>query len=111
MITSLYASLLALSMVRLSVSAIKLRRKNRISVGDELALRAHSNAVEYIPISLVPVLTLELNGAPQALIHVFEATLLHPLCAGASRPGSQDTGIGPANNALSVNRLGVRRFV
>lgn len=75
MITCLYASLLALSMVRLSVSAIKLRRKNRISVGDELALRAHSNAVEYIPISL-------------ALIHVLEATLfVGRIPTGISRHG------------------------
>lgn len=82
MITPLYASLLALLIVRLSVSVIKLRRKNRISVGDggnealQLAIRTHSNAVEYIPISLLLLLTLELNGAPKALIHVLGATLL-----------------------------------
>jgi len=76
MITSLYASLLALLVVRLSLSVIKLRRKNRIIVGDggneelQLAIRTHANALEYIPITLLLLLTLELNGAPKILIHI-----------------------------------------
>ncbi|MGZ8239642.1 MAG: MAPEG family protein, partial [Methylobacter sp.] len=82
MITAIYASLSALLIVRLSLSVIKLRRKNRVSVGDggnealQLAIRAHSNAVEYIPIALMLLLMLELNGAPKILIHILGATLL-----------------------------------
>ncbi|MGZ8238835.1 MAG: MAPEG family protein, partial [Methylobacter sp.] len=38
--------------------------------------RAHSNAVEYIPIALMLLLMLELNGAPKILIHILGATLL-----------------------------------
>lgn len=82
MITSIYASLLALLIVRLSISVIKLRRKNRISVGDggneelQLAIRTHSNAVEYIPIALMLLLMLELNGAAKILIHLLGATLI-----------------------------------
>ena len=82
MITSIYASLSALLIVKLALSVIKLRRKNRVSVGDggveelQLAIRAHSNAVEYIPITLMLLLTLELNGAPKILIHILGATLL-----------------------------------
>lgn len=82
MITSIYASLSALLIVKLTLSVIKLRRKNRVSVGDggneelQLAIRTHSNAVEYIPIALLLLLTLELNGAPQILIHILGVTLL-----------------------------------
>ncbi len=82
MITSLYASLLALLIVRLSLSVIKLRRKNRIIVGDggneelQLAIRTQANALEYIPITLLLLLTLELNGAPKILIHILGATLI-----------------------------------
>jgi len=82
MITALYASLSALLIVRLSLSVIKLRRKNRVSVGDggnealQLAIRAHSNAVEYIPIALMLLLMLELNGAPKLLVHILGITLL-----------------------------------
>lgn len=82
MITSIYASLAALLIVKLTLSVIKLRRKNRISVGDggneelQLAIRTHANAVEYIPITLMLLLTLELNGAPQILIHISGVALL-----------------------------------
>ena len=82
MITSIYASLSALLIVRLSLAVIKLRRKNRVSVGDggneelHLAIRAHSNALEYIPITLMLLLTLELDGAPKILIHILGVTLL-----------------------------------
>jgi len=71
-----------LLIVRLTLSVIKLRRKNRVSVGDggneglQLAIRAHANAVEYIPIALMLLLTLELNGAPKILIHILGATLI-----------------------------------
>jgi uncharacterized protein len=82
MITSIYASLSVLLIVRLTLSVIKLRRKNRISVGDggneelHLAIRTHANAVEYIPIALLLLLMLELSGAPNILIHILGATLL-----------------------------------
>lgn len=82
MITSIYASLSALIIVKLALSVIKLRRKNRVSVGDggneqlQLAIRTHANAVEYIPITLLLLLTLELNGAPTILIHILGVTLL-----------------------------------
>ena len=82
MITSIYASLSVLLIVKLTLSVIKLRRKNRISVGDggneelQLAIRTHANAVEYIPIALLLLLMLELNGAPKILIHIFGATLI-----------------------------------
>jgi uncharacterized protein len=82
MITSLYASFSALLIVKLSISVIKLRRKNKISVGDggneelQLAIRTHANAVEYIPITLLLLLTFELNGAPKILIHLLGATLI-----------------------------------
>jgi uncharacterized protein len=82
MITSIYASLAVLLIVKLTLSVIKLRRKNRISVGDggneelQLAIRTHANAVEYIPIALLLLLLLELNGAPNILIHILGITLL-----------------------------------
>jgi len=82
MTTSIYASLSVLLMVKLTLSVIKLRRKNRISVGDGgneallLAIRTHANAVEYIPIALLLLLMLELNGAPNILIHILGSTLL-----------------------------------
>lgn len=82
MITSIYASLAVLLIVRLSISVIKLRRKYRISLGDggneelQVAIRAHANALEYIPITLLLLLMLELTGAPKILIHLLGLVLI-----------------------------------
>lgn len=82
MITSIYASLAVLLIVRLSIAVIKLRRKYRISLGDggneelQVAIRAHANALEYIPITLLLLLMLELNGAPKILIHLLGLVLI-----------------------------------
>ncbi|OLP18418.1 hypothetical protein BST81_10660 [Leptolyngbya sp. 'hensonii'] len=75
MISSLYASLLALLIVWLSLRVIKLRQTKKVSLGDggeselQVAIRAQGNATEYIPISLILLLLLELNKAHGALIH------------------------------------------
>jgi uncharacterized protein len=40
------------------------------------AVRAHGNASEYIPLGLIMLLTLELQGAPFWLVHVFGVMLV-----------------------------------
>ena len=75
MITSIYASLLTLFIVWLSLNVIRLRRSNKVRLGDgghsnlQVAIRAHGNAVEYIPLSLVLLALLEFAHARAALIH------------------------------------------
>lgn len=75
MITSLYAGLLALLLVWLSLRVITLRRAHKVSFGDggvpelQIAIRAQGNATEYIPIALILLALLELSGAHMALIH------------------------------------------
>ncbi|MGZ5049604.1 MAG: MAPEG family protein [Methylobacter sp.] len=82
MITSVYAALAALFIVKLSLSVIKLRRQHRVSVGDggiealQLAIRAHANALEYMPMALLLLLLLELNDAPKMLVHLGGSALL-----------------------------------
>lgn len=82
MITSIYAALSALFIVKLSLSVIKLRRQHRVSVGDggiealQLAIRAHANALEYMPMALLLLVLLELNQAPTMLIHLAGSALL-----------------------------------
>ena len=76
MITAFYASICALILVKLSIAVIKLRRKHRVSLGDGgnealiTAIAAHSNASQYIPISLLLLFVLELNDANIWLIHL-----------------------------------------
>ena len=82
MITALYASLLALLIVWLSLNVIKARRKHKIRYGDGdnkqliCARTAHSNTVQYTPLALLLLLMLEINHASIWLIHILGASLL-----------------------------------
>lgn len=82
MITALYASLLTLLIVWLSLNVIKSRRKNKVRYGDGdnkeliIARTAQSNTVQYIPLALLLLLMLELNHASIWLIHLLGITLL-----------------------------------
>ncbi len=82
MISALYASLSAFIIVWLSLNVIKNRRKYKISAGDggnkelETARAAHSNAIEYIPIILLMLFSLEYNQANLIIVHLFGITLI-----------------------------------
>ena len=77
MITVIYASLCALLIVWLSLQVIKIRHRERVNIGDGnceqlvYSISAQSNAIEYIPISLLLLFALELNGAHIGFLHAF----------------------------------------
>lgn len=79
---SLYAALLALLYVVLSVRTLQLRRRLRIAIGDAgstemlRAMRVHSNFAEYVPLSLLLVYFTELSDAPSVLVHALGVCLL-----------------------------------
>jgi uncharacterized protein len=81
-IVSLYASLLALVFVALSVRTLRLRRQLRIPVGDGgnpallRAMRAHGNFAEYVPLSLLLIGLLEHSGVRPWWIHGLGLSLL-----------------------------------
>ena len=74
-ITALYAGLNGLILLTLSLHAARARGRTGILIGTggdasvERAMRAHSNAAEHIPIVLILIGALELNGANTALLH------------------------------------------
>lgn len=76
MVTALYASILAALMIWLSIEVIKQRRKAQVKYADggvdalQIARSAHSNAVDYIPITLIMMALLEYNGASLWMVHV-----------------------------------------
>ena len=82
MVTSIYASLLAFLIVYLALNVIKLRRANKVRLGDgavpalQAAIRAHGNAVEYIPIGLILLLLLELAKISPFVLHIAGITLV-----------------------------------
>jgi uncharacterized membrane protein YecN with MAPEG domain len=81
-ITSLWAALLALWLLWLSVAVIRQRLRTQVAVGtggDRLLLRAaraQGNFVEYAPICLVLILLLELQGHAPWFLHAMGAALL-----------------------------------
>lgn len=78
----LYAALLGLFYIALSVRTIGLRRKNRRSLGDggdpalNRAIRVHGNFAEYVPLALVLLFLLESQNYSRVLVHVFASLLL-----------------------------------
>lgn len=81
-IAGLYAALLALLVVGLSVRIALYRMRHRIGLGDGgdkrllRLIRAHGNAVEYIPLGIVLLVLLELCGATATGLHLAGAGLL-----------------------------------
>lgn len=87
-IAALYAGLHALLLVVLSVLVSLVRRKQHISIGDGgdpllmRAMRVQGNFVEYVPLALLLLLVLELNGVSPLWLNaagssLFASRLLH----------------------------------
>jgi uncharacterized membrane protein YecN with MAPEG domain len=82
MITLLYAGFCTLLVLLLAMRVAYWRFTHKIGLGDggdkELLkrVRAHGNAVEYLPLSLILLGGLELNGYPNNLIHGFGIALV-----------------------------------
>src|SRR5205085_3507967 len=78
----LYAALLAVIFVALSVRTLLLRRRLGIAIGDGddarmlRAMRAHANFAEYVPLSLLLFFFAEVAGASALLLHALGASLL-----------------------------------
>ncbi|MEX0899398.1 MAG: MAPEG family protein [Gammaproteobacteria bacterium] len=88
-ITPLYAAILALLFVGLTLRVVRLRWKFRIGIGTgeervlAKAVRAHGNAAETIPLALVLMLLVELGPVQAATLHWAGAALVVGRCAHA----------------------------
>jgi uncharacterized membrane protein YecN with MAPEG domain len=82
LMTSIIAAILTIIFVKLSFAVIGLRRKNKVGLGSggyddlERAIRAQGNFAEYVPIGLILIACLELNGAPWWLVILPGITLI-----------------------------------
>ncbi len=82
MISVIYAIISAILIIYLSFNVINTRRKHLISVGDgnneelQTAQGAQSNAIEYLPITLLLLFYLEFNGASNWMIHLAGIALI-----------------------------------
>ncbi|EIO9507324.1 MAPEG family protein [Escherichia coli] len=67
MVSALYAVLSALLLMKFSFDVVRLRLQYRVAYGD---------AVEYIPIAIVLMLFMEMNGAETWMVHICGIVLL-----------------------------------
>ncbi|MGA8277950.1 MAG: MAPEG family protein [Rhodanobacteraceae bacterium] len=100
-ITGIYAALGALLVLILAIRVTLCRRHRQIGIGDngdhELSrrIRAHANAVEYLPLSLLLLLLLEWNRTWPSLLHLFGIVLILSRVAhaiGLSRSAGESPG-------------------
>jgi uncharacterized membrane protein YecN with MAPEG domain len=81
-ITSLYAGILGLILIGVAFPAGMLRGRLNISIGDGgnpnllLAMRRHANFVEWVPVALILIGSLELDHVRPAAIHTLGAALV-----------------------------------
>jgi uncharacterized membrane protein YecN with MAPEG domain len=111
MVTALYAGLLGLVAVAVAFPAGMLRGKLNISVGDGgnpallLAMRRHANFAEWVPLALILIALLELNGVSTRAIHSLGAALviarlLHAIGLKSDTMQSVGRGLGAMATAL-----------
>lgn len=81
-VTPLYAAVLALWLLVLSLRVVQHRGRTHVSLGDggdpalQRAIRGQANFVEYVPMALVLLLILELSRFSIYVVHVLGATLV-----------------------------------
>ena len=81
-VTALYAGLMGLWLLGLGFEVMRRRRRHDVSVGDggaeplQLAIRAHGNACEYVPVALILLGLAEGLGMPGWLLHLFGLMLV-----------------------------------
>jgi uncharacterized protein len=81
-ILPIYAALLAIMFVVLSIQTIRQRRQLKINLGDagnkdmQRAMRVHANFAEYVPLSLLMIYLVELSGVYVWFVHVLCMGLL-----------------------------------
>jgi uncharacterized protein len=81
-VTPLYAAILGLVFVALSLQTIRLRRRHRVALGDgdqaplRRAMRVHANFAEYVPLALLLMFFVERGGGSALRIHVLGIALL-----------------------------------
>ncbi|MFC0141859.1 MAPEG family protein [Erwinia mallotivora] len=76
MVSALYVVTGALFLIVLTLQVVRLRRQYRVAHGDggfyelQIAIRIHGNAVETIPLALLLLVMMEMNGVEIWMLHL-----------------------------------------
>lgn len=79
--TSILSSIMGLMFFWLSIRVIQQRRKHKVSIGDggindlAMAMRAHGNFSEYVPLSLILLGVAEINLAHELIVLAFAVAI------------------------------------
>lgn len=82
MTTAIYAALLAVIFIALSIKVIKQRQRFQIGIGSngeialERAIRVHANFAEYVPFALLLLFLAEHSGLAPVYVHILGASLI-----------------------------------
>ncbi|MEM8731545.1 MAG: MAPEG family protein, partial [Pseudomonadota bacterium] len=114
-ITSFYAALLTCLYLVLSARVILYRQNSRVSLGDDgdrqllKRVRAQGNAAEYIPLGILLLALIELQGAPGIALHLLGLMLLVGRLLHGYALSGQPTGLFPrvAGMGLTLAMLGL----
>ena len=117
-ITALYAGLLGLLGLVLGAGSGWLRQKTGVSLGagdspqQLVAFRRHGNFAEWVPIAIILIAILELNGVSSTAVHALGATLVvarvaHPFGLDPEKMSAPARGLGAAGTALVVLVAGI----
>ena len=81
-ITALYAALNGFLIIALAANVVRLRLAKKVSLGDgghkdvSRAIRAHGNTIEYLPLALILMALLEINGGGSTALHSYGILLV-----------------------------------
>lgn len=104
LVAAIYAALLAMLFLMLSIHVVTLRRELGVAFGDggkenlTKAIRAHGNFSEYVPFAVALFIMLELNGTSDYIVHLLGGALVLARAAHAS-------GILFSKNTVSKRRV------
>ena len=115
-ITALYAGMLGIIAVVLGANVGRKRVSTEVSIlhGDDmdlaLAIRKHGNFAEWVPLALILIAALELNGVGAVPLHVMGVSLVvfrisHPLGLRAETPQPAGRAIARAIGFLGTTLL------
>ncbi|MFD1216453.1 MAPEG family protein [Microbulbifer celer] len=81
-VTALYAGICALLVIALAYRVVAFRRGEKVGLGSgghhmgQVAVRAHANAIEYVPLALILMMIAEINGLSAVWLHCLGATFV-----------------------------------
>ena len=96
-VTTFYAGLLGLMSIAIAIVVGRVRGKADVSIGDGgnvdliAAMRRHANFVEVVPLALILIGLLELNGVEKSAIHGLGASLVIARLCHAVGYGTNDS--------------------